>query len=144
MEAVQKEGWPVFVEYRDPEGKFIVVYDQNRRLYTAIGKGEYQWEIERIDFDTMEAAKEHAEIVVDEIESGDEEIEEQIIESDQDVERRKIGPFNVAFYSSKNWDNREVTINHGHGENLFLRYDEWLDLIDALHTYGQQKGILPR
>lgn len=49
------------VEYRDPEGKFKVLYDYDKRGYVAIGHGEYKDNIEPQWFDKLDHAVEHAE-----------------------------------------------------------------------------------
>lgn len=49
----------VNVEYRDPEGKFIVVHVPPAG-YWAVGKGQYQHEIDRTAFDNFDDALDHA------------------------------------------------------------------------------------
>lgn len=51
------------IQYRDPEGRFIVMWDV-RRGYRAIGKKLYANEISRVKFDNLEDAIEHAELEI--------------------------------------------------------------------------------
>jgi hypothetical protein len=49
------------VEYRDPEGRFSVVYDYDKRGYIAIGQGGYENSINPQRFTSLDHAVEHAE-----------------------------------------------------------------------------------
>lgn len=64
-----------YIEYRDPEGRFQVIY-QPPRGYFAVGKNDYAQDISGESFDHIDDAIEHAEICLgiadDELEEGGE------------------------------------------------------------------------
>jgi hypothetical protein len=60
MEAVKQLN-EEYVEYRDPDGQFQVIYDFPRG-YIAIGRNDYNSDISGESFDNLDDAIEHAEI----------------------------------------------------------------------------------
>ena len=60
METIEKLD-EEYVEYRDPEGRFQVIYDFPRG-YFAVGKNNYMQDISGESFDDLDDAIEHAEI----------------------------------------------------------------------------------
>jgi len=60
MEAVAPL-YEEYVEYRDPDGRFQVIYDFPRG-YFAVGKNDYNNDISGESFDDLDDAIEHAEI----------------------------------------------------------------------------------
>ena len=50
-----------YIEYRDPEGRFQVIYDFPRG-YWAVGKNDYVQDVSGESFDNLDDAIEHAEI----------------------------------------------------------------------------------
>lgn len=49
------------VEYRDPSGEYNIIYNYNLRSYIPVGLGDNAARIDRQKFETLEAAKQHAE-----------------------------------------------------------------------------------
>ncbi len=60
MEAVEKLD-EEFVEYRDPDGQFMIVYSAPRG-YVAMGRNDARNDISGESFDNLDDAIEHAEI----------------------------------------------------------------------------------
>jgi len=63
------ETYKASVEYRDKDGRFLVLFDQKTRAYIVKGQGDYRMEISPQPFDKLDDAIQHAEM---EIQGADE------------------------------------------------------------------------
>jgi len=80
------------IDYRDPEGRFVVYYVYEKRGYVAAGRGVHQGDIAKNVFKTGDEAREHAEM-----------------ELTDDIDEESAGPIKKAVRKGKKWLKRGLT-----------------------------------
>ena len=112
------------VDYRDPEGRFKVVYEYDKKVYIAVGNDEYKKSIEPQRFEKLDHAIEHAE----------EELEGEAVFDDENMEEyeKKKGVDGKACWKGYRYAGKEKKADGTYKDKCVKVEDQYEEALDDL------------